>query len=173
MFSSRWYHCSTATCTILQMLLAQLCHGTILQQLLVLLFSSHWHGCSTVACTTVKQFLARFFKQSLVQLINSRWHYFSKVDGTIVQQSLAQFLNSHWHNCLTFSGTNLLQISQKIKFSIKDFCSKMWPNPQEIVDFVTFTKEILNGKLCFLCNDSCWHDSLIVTGGIPFHGIFL
>ena len=29
----------------------------------------------------------------------------------------------------------------------------MWPNPQETVDLVTFTEEILNGKLSFLCND--------------------
>ena len=26
----------------------------------------------------------------------------------------------------------------------------MWPNPQEIADLVTFTKEILNGKVQFL-----------------------
>ena len=29
----------------------------------------------------------------------------------------------------------------------------MWPNPQEIADLVTFTVEILNGKLHFLCSD--------------------
>ena len=29
----------------------------------------------------------------------------------------------------------------------------MWPNPQETADLVTFTKEILNGKLHFLCSD--------------------
>ena len=28
----------------------------------------------------------------------------------------------------------------------------MWPNPQESVDLVTFTEEILNGKLHFLCS---------------------
>ena len=28
----------------------------------------------------------------------------------------------------------------------------MWPNPQEAVDFVTFTEEILNGKLHFSCS---------------------
>ena len=28
----------------------------------------------------------------------------------------------------------------------------MWPNPQESPDLVTFTKEILNGKLLFLCS---------------------
>ena len=27
----------------------------------------------------------------------------------------------------------------------------MWPNPQETADLVTFTEEILNGKLHFLC----------------------
>ena len=30
----------------------------------------------------------------------------------------------------------------------------MWPNPQETVDLVTFTEEILNGKFHFLCSDS-------------------
>ena len=28
----------------------------------------------------------------------------------------------------------------------------MWPNPQETPDSVTFTEEILNGKLHFLCS---------------------
>ena len=28
----------------------------------------------------------------------------------------------------------------------------MWPNPQETGDLVTFTKEILNKKLHFLCS---------------------
>ena len=28
----------------------------------------------------------------------------------------------------------------------------MWLNPQETADLVTFTEEILNGKLHFLCN---------------------
>ena len=28
----------------------------------------------------------------------------------------------------------------------------MWPNPQETTDLVTFTEEILNGKLHFLCS---------------------
>ena len=30
----------------------------------------------------------------------------------------------------------------------------MWPNPQETADLVTFTEEILNGKLHFLCSDT-------------------
>ena len=29
----------------------------------------------------------------------------------------------------------------------------MGPNPQETADLVTFTEEILNGKLPFLCNE--------------------
>ena len=28
----------------------------------------------------------------------------------------------------------------------------MWPNPRETVALVTVTKEVLNGKLHFLCN---------------------
>ena len=29
----------------------------------------------------------------------------------------------------------------------------MWPNPQFPADLVTFTEEIVNGKLHFLCSD--------------------
>ena len=29
----------------------------------------------------------------------------------------------------------------------------MWPNPQETADLDTFTGEILNGKLYFLCSE--------------------
>ena len=32
----------------------------------------------------------------------------------------------------------------------------MWPNPQFSADLVTFTKEILNGKLHFLYRASCF-----------------
>ena len=34
----------------------------------------------------------------------------------------------------------------------------MWPNPQETADLVTFTEEILTGKLHFLC--SVWRESM-------------
>ena len=30
----------------------------------------------------------------------------------------------------------------------------MWPDPQKTADLVTFTEEILNGKIHFLCSDS-------------------
>ena len=39
----------------------------------------------------------------------------------------------------------------------------MWLNPLEIADLVTFTEEILNGKLHFLC--TIW---LVVTKGVKF-----
>ena len=39
-----------------------------------------------------------------------------------------------------------------MKFSIKEFFSKL-TNPQETVDLVKFTEEILNGKLHFLCSE--------------------
>ena len=29
----------------------------------------------------------------------------------------------------------------------------MWPNPEETADLVTFTEEILNGKLRFFCSE--------------------
>ena len=34
----------------------------------------------------------------------------------------------------------------------------MWPNPQETVDLVTFTEEIFNRKLHFLCSDRYMHN---------------
>ena len=34
----------------------------------------------------------------------------------------------------------------------------MWPNPQETADLVTFTEEIINGKLQFL-----WSDKFLST----------
>ena len=39
----------------------------------------------------------------------------------------------------------------------------MWPNSQESADLVTFTKEILDGKLCYLCSEN----SLINHKGTP------
>ena len=35
----------------------------------------------------------------------------------------------------------------------------MWPNPQETADLVTFTEEILNGKLYFLGSDFTYYGS--------------
>ena len=46
---------------------------------------------------------------------------------------------------------NVMFTAQKNKFSIKSFFTK-FENPQETADLVTFTQEILNGKLHFLCN---------------------
>ena len=42
--------------------------------------------------------------------------------------------------------------AQKMKFSIKDFFSKCDQIRMETADLVTFTEEILNGKLRFLCS---------------------
>ena len=39
-----------------------------------------------------------------------------------------------------------------MKFSIKDFFSKC----EQTADLFTFTKEILNGKLHFMCRIFCW-----------------
>ena len=44
----------------------------------------------------------------------------------------------------------LLTLHERMKFSINDF---FCPNPQETADSVTLTKEILNGKLHFLCSE--------------------
>ena len=38
----------------------------------------------------------------------------------------------------------------------------MWPNPQETADLVTYTEEILNGKLHLLC--SVYRDGTLESG---------
>ena len=42
--------------------------------------------------------------------------------------------------------------AQKMKFPIKKFFSECDKNPQESTGLVTFSEEILHGKLHFLCN---------------------
>ena len=42
----------------------------------------------------------------------------------------------------------------------------MWPDPQETADLVTFTEEILNGKLHFLCSGLM---SSKFEKGVPIH----
>ena len=62
------------------------------------------------------------------------------------------YMLKHWHCTDTV---------QNMKFSIKDFYSKC---DQEIADLVTFTKEILNGKLLFfLQSDKKWDKNLSKT----------
>ena len=39
----------------------------------------------------------------------------------------------------------------------------MRPNPQKTADLVTFTEEILNGKLQFLCSDGCFKGMLAAS----------
>ena len=45
-----------------------------------------------------------------------------------------------------------------MKFFIKDFLSKCDQIQQSAVDLVTYIKEILNGKLCFLFRTKKFHD---------------
>ena len=49
----------------------------------------------------------------------------------------------------------------------------MLPNAQFPADLVTFTEEILNGKLYFLCSDRTNHgngsDTIFVTGAIKIN----
>ena len=46
--------------------------------------------------------------------------------------------------------------AQKMEFSIKDFFSKSDQIRKKPVDLVTFTEEILNGKIHFLCSGQCF-----------------
>ena len=50
-----------------------------------------------------------------------------------------------------------------MKFSVKDFFSKCDQIRKFLADLVTFTKEILNGKLQFLYSDTCFSLSLFFT----------
>ena len=43
-------------------------------------------------------------------------------------------------------------LHKKVKFSMKDFFSICKPKPQFPANLVTFTEEILYGKLHFLCS---------------------
>ena len=44
----------------------------------------------------------------------------------------------------------------------------MWPNPQETADLVTFSEEILNGKLHFLCTERLvWKQNYDVLDDTP------
>ena len=47
----------------------------------------------------------------------------------------------------------------------------MWPNPQFPADLITFTEEILNAKLRFLCSDSYNKPSTNLTSIEFYHSI--
>ena len=48
-----------------------------------------------------------------------------------------------------------VHIAQKTKFSVRDFFSKC-EQIRSFLDLLVFTKEILNGKLQFLCTGSVY-----------------
>ena len=57
--------------------------------------------------------------------------------------------------------------TQKMKFSIRISSVIVWPNPHETADLVTFTEEILNRKLHFLCSGSRFESHVILTWSYP------
>ena len=68
-------------------------------------------------------------QQSLARLFNTRWHSYSTAAGTIIQQSLAQLFNSHWHNSLAVADTILQQYffllqqnSSTVMFTVEELC---------------------------------------------------
>ena len=68
---------------------------------------------------------------------------------------------------LLLSANSYATTAQKMKFSIMD-SSVNGPNPQETADLVTFTEEILNGKLHFLCSEQCSNASLLYMRNFNF-----
>ena len=70
---------------------------------------------------------------------------------TNFEQTVLKFIlfnNEYNHHKLWFLESHFYTV-QEMKFLIKDFCSKC--DLQETADLVTFTEEILNGKLHFSC----------------------
>ena len=49
----------------------------------------------------------------------------------------------------------------------------MWPNSQETVDLVTFIKEILNGKIHFLCSVKRFHKNEMIVNPGKFLGFVI
>ena len=47
----------------------------------------------------------------------------------------------------------------------------MWPNTQFPVDLVTFTEEILNGKLHFLCSARHVKSQISVKNSVTMHNL--
>ena len=63
-----------------------------------------------------------------------------------------------FHEKVNNSQGNLIPLfkwrtAEKLKFSIKDFCSKCAQIRRKLPILVTFTEGVLNGKLHFLCSD--------------------
>ena len=67
------------------------------------------------------------------------------IKTTMTSEIFSEYLEnlSYLEHLWTASSTTQ-STAQKMKFSIKDFFRKLWPNPQEPSDLVTFTEEILN-----------------------------
>ena len=74
-----------------------------------------------------------------------------------IQSKDSTEISSHVSNMKSFVGTmtrnELKDSAQKMKFSIMDFFSKC-DKIRRLADLVTFTEDILNGTLHFLCSES-------------------
>ena len=123
------------------------------------------HNLQENTCTRVLQASATLLKKSL-------WHRCFPVNFVKFLTTLFTKNNSGgcFGKCNWYIFGNLKPVffkdnaAQKMKLFIKDFFSKLWPNPQKTADLVTFieeilnaglvtfTEETLNGKLYFLCS---------------------
>ena len=74
-----------------------------------------------------------------------------KLSSTEMRKNLCEemIININCNSDLSYSDA----LHKKMKFSIKDFSSKS-DHLVRSADLVTFTGEILNGKLHFLCSDA-------------------
>ena len=60
---------------------------------------------------------------------------------------------------LAVTSNSSLATAQKMKLSVKDFSSKCYQICRKLqIDLVTFTEEILNKKLHFLCSEQRGHE---------------
>ena len=67
------------------------------------------------------------------------WYVFSKNLYALEKQSFEEKVKKE------------ISLQKKRSFPFNDFVRKMWLNPQKTADSVTFTGEMISGKLHFLC----------------------
>ena len=80
------------------------------------------------------------------------WLTDNVIEKTVKLQSSCSKVSKRIATLKDFSKLSGEYTAQKMKFSIKDICNKCDQIHSSPANLVTFTEEILNGKLRFLCS---------------------
>ena len=115
-----------------------------------------------------------FTTQNFLQYV---WPYFNIMHEKVkLLLGSFNFCQCHWNYvCRSLDLLKPKSLHKKWSFPLS-FFSKIWPNPQETANLVTFTEEILNGKLHFSCSNCCkldihyWSSSKKI---MKFHLLYL